>query len=419
MGMQRSLLDALERGYAEPIRDPLWGHIYLSPGLRALLGDKAFVRLTRIKQLGPASLVYPGATHSRFAHSLGVYHVARSMMIAIVRREGEGPFTDEGLRSFLAAALVHDLGHFPYTHSLKELPLEDHEALTARTVLSSGTREAVAEAGADPERVASIVDRGRKADGETLAYRNILSGVLDPDKLDYLNRDAYYCGVPYGTQDLDFALSRIRLDGDRGVGIDSKGIPSIEHILFAKYLMYRSVYWHRDVRAATSTVKKALASCLAAGRIAPEDLYSLDDESFRALASRMDEAERSLVEETLEGRFLPCRAEAPFEAGNPGHAGIGSLERRLELERGLEEVLAREGGKDRPRVVIDLPERVSFESDVRVVDLDLAFCDASSLFTRETVANFTRALRVIRVFSSRALSVKSKAYLAEKAGLDA
>jgi uncharacterized protein len=419
MGIQRGLLDALERGYAEPVRDPLWGHIYLSPGLRALLGVAAFARLTRIKQLGPASLVYPGATHSRFAHSLGVYHVARSMMIAIVRREGEGPFTDEGLKSFLAAALVHDLGHFPYTHSLKELPLEDHEVLTARAVLSGGTKEAVAEAGADPERVASIVDRGRRADGETLVYRNLLSGVLDPDKLDYLNRDAYYCGVPYGTQDLDFALSRIRLDGERGVGIDSKGIPSIEHILFAKYLMYRSVYWHRDVRAATSTVKKALASCLASGKLSPEELYSLDDDSFRALAARMGGEEGSLVEETLEGRFLPCRAEAPFECDNPGHAGLGSLERRTGIEKGLEEVLAREGGMEGPRVVIDLPERVSFESEVRVVDLGLAFCDASSLFTRETVANFTRALRVIRVFSSLPLSEAAKAYLSEKAGMDA
>ncbi len=400
MGRNSDLLDALERGYDEPVRDPLWGHVYLTPGLRAIVGSAPFARLSRIRQLGPACNVYPGATHTRYVHSLGVYHVARSMMVSLVRREGSGPFTEEGLRSFLAAALIHDLGHFPYTHSLKELALEEHEALTARIALADPVRGLLAGAGADPERTAAIVDEELKADAETIAYRNILSGVLDPDKLDYLNRDAYFCGVPYGTQDLDFALSRIRFDGKRGIGIDSKGVPSIEHILFAKYLMYRSVYWHRDVRAATSAAKKALSSSLRAGRFAPEELYSLDDDSFGSLVKRMADRDRTLAETAIAGRLLACRAEIPFERGRSGHAVLEDLGKRTELEDEIERAMGR-----RPEavVVIDLPEAVSFESDVRVVDLDAAFCDVSSLFTRGAVESFTRSLRVIRVYSSEPL----------------
>ncbi len=401
MGSVDRLLEALESGYGEPLRDPLWGHIYLSQELRALLGTAPFARLTRIRQLGPASLVYPGATHSRYAHSLGVYHVARAMLLSILRREGAGIFTPEGLRSFLAAALMHDLGHFPYTHSLKELPLEEHEVLTARIIAGPSLRQVIAATGADPDRAAAIVDHGLPADDETRTYRSILSGVLDPDKLDYLSRDAYYCGVPYGLQDLDFVLSRIRQDGPRGIGIDSKGVPSIEHILFSKYLMYRSVYWHRDVRAATSMVKKALASALASGRLAAEELYALDDESLRGLVARMGPSDGELLGSVLEGRLLPCRAEIPYDPGQPSLAGLESLDARTKAETRIEEALA--AGAPRglmPRVVIDLPEAVSFDSDVRVTDLDRDFRDVSSLFTRRTVSTFTGALRVMRVFAS-------------------
>jgi HD superfamily phosphohydrolase len=323
------------------------------------------------------------------------------MLLSILRREGAGIFTPEGLRSFLAAALMHDLGHFPYTHSLKELPLEEHEVLTARIIAGPSLRQVIAATGADPDRAAAIVDHGLPADDETRTYRSILSGVLDPDKLDYLSRDAYYCGVPYGLQDLDFVLSRIRQDGPRGIGIDSKGVPSIEHILFSKYLMYRSVYWHRDVRAATSMVKKALASALASGRLAAEELYALDDESLRGLVARMGPSDGELLGSVLEGRLLPCRAEIPYDPGQPSLAGLESLDARTKAETRIEEALA--AGAPRglmPRVVIDLPEAVSFDSDVRVTDLDRDFRDVSSLFTRRTVSTFTGALRVMRVFAS-------------------
>ena len=242
--MEETVIESLQRGFTVPVRDPLWGHIYLTPGLAALTESSPFMRLGRIFQLGPAYCAYPGATHTRASHSIGVYYLARRLLISLCER-GASWLSPRGALSFLAAALLHDLGHFPYTHSLKELALEEHESLSAGIILSEPVKSLLGKAGADPEFTAAIIDKsitGNQTDTELHFYRQLLSGVLDPDKLDYLNRDARYCGVPYGAQDVDFIYSRLFPHPVRGVEIDSRGIPSVESILFSKYLMYRTVY---------------------------------------------------------------------------------------------------------------------------------------------------------------------------------
>ncbi|MDR2103766.1 MAG: HD domain-containing protein, partial [Treponema sp.] len=247
---------ALQNGYTDPVRDVLWGHIYLTPALAALTKSLPFMRLCRIFQLGPVYYVYPGATHTRASHSIGVYHLARRLLINLVERGAGDWISPQGVHSFLCASLLHDLGHFPYTHSLKELPLRAHEELTGEIILTEPVKSLVAATGGDPYFTAAIVDTKLPGghEGELQFYRKLLSGTLDPDKLDYLNRDARYCGVPYGAQDVDFILDRLQPSRERGVDIDSRGIPSVESILFSKYLMYRTVYWHRFLRSATAMI---------------------------------------------------------------------------------------------------------------------------------------------------------------------
>jgi HD superfamily phosphohydrolase len=262
--MKESIRSALYDGFSEPIRDVLWGHIYLTPELEALTKSAPFMRLTRIMQLGPTFFLYPGATHTRAAHSIGVYHLAKRILIHLASLGADEWMSSEGIQSFLCAALLHDIGHFPYTHSLKELPLTDHEALTGQIIQKEPMKSFVAKTGADPYLAAAIADQDLPCDNalscvsdEVSFYRRLLSGVLDPDKLDYLNRDARNCGVPYGAQDVDFIIGRLHPDKHRGLVIDSRGIPSVESILFSKYLMYRTVYWHKGVRSATAMIKSA------------------------------------------------------------------------------------------------------------------------------------------------------------------
>ncbi len=126
------IIQHLDQDYTEPIRDPLWKHIYLSPQMMAVVASEPFQKLYRIKQLGITHLVYPGATHTRFVHSLGVFHLAKRMLRGLLSSEHAPTLSLEGVKAFLCAALLHDIGHFPFTHSLKELPLREHESPDSR-----------------------------------------------------------------------------------------------------------------------------------------------------------------------------------------------------------------------------------------------------------------------------------------------
>jgi HD superfamily phosphohydrolase len=396
--MTRALGDCLYDGFTDPLRDALWGHIYLTPALAALTRSAPFMRLHRILQLGPVYYVYPGATHTRASHSVGVYHLGRRLLQNLAGRGAEEWLSPEGVWSFLCACLLHDLGHFPYTHSLKELPLESHEALTGRLILSEPIRSLVGACGADPAFTAAIVDDSLPGlgCGELGFYRKLLSGVLDPDKLDYLNRDARYCGVPYGAQDVDFILSRLYPHPERGVDIDSRGIPSVESVLFSKYLMYRTVYWHHSVRSATAMIKKVLIGALQSGALRAEELYDLDDQGLFALMERRSGPLFSLAAQVREGALFTLAAELPFDRRHPLR-NIGERARR-------EEALAAElssvtGEKILPEeLIIDVPEPFSLETGLYVRNEACCFARSSSAFKPDTAQSFVESLYVIRVF---------------------
>jgi HD superfamily phosphohydrolase len=409
-------LRALDEGYTEAVRDPLWGHVYLTPEFSALLSSAPYQKLRRILQLGPTAAVYPGATHTRAAHSIGVYHLARRLLRVLLERGADAWTTETGVKSFLTAALLHDLGHFPYAHSLKELPLEDHEALTARLILAEPLRTLTAQAGADPYLAAAIVDHGLPVHGnaEALFFRKLLSGVLDPDKLDYLNRDARFCGVPYGAQDVDFTFSRLHPHPRRGVDVDSRGIQSVEAILFAKYLMYRSVYWHRTVRVATAMVKKAVSAGLASGALAPEELYGLDDEGLFSLLAGREHPAFALAAAARQARFHSIVAEFPFDPDKKEHRALASPEGRAVREETLAADLSlRIGARVDPmELVVDLPEPISFETGLFIADQGVPFEQSSTVFRAPVVESFSRSLRVVRICAPESFAAAIEPYCA-------
>ncbi|GAB1481650.1 HD domain-containing protein [Treponema sp.] len=405
--MDERLRNAIDKDYTEPVRDPLWGHIYLTKELAELCSCEPFIKLTRILQLGPSYIVYPGASHTRAAHSLGVYHLARRLLRLLLERGADAWATERGARSFLAAALLHDIGHFPYAHSLKELPLIDHECLSGKLILSPDLRAKVAATGADPDFVAAIVDKALPSSGdrELHFYRKLLSGVLDPDKLDYLNRDARYCGVPYGAQDVDFTLSRLLPNQENGVDIDSRGIPSVEAILFAKYLMYRSVYWHRDVRSATAMVKKAVKSGLEQQIISSGELYGLDDAGLFSLLAARKNPSFKIASDLRSGHLYRNVFELAFDQSR--HTQLADLSKRSDFEHNLADELSKalDHRVDMNELIIDLPEPVSFETGLYVADESKSFSESSTVFSKATIASFVRSLRVLRVFVSPELAL--------------
>jgi len=421
--MYKTIEASLQEDYTHPVRDVMWGHIYMTEKQAGLIESLPFTRLNRIMQLGPVYLVYPGATHTRASHSIGVYHLGRRLIQNLAERGASAWLTPAGVKSFLAACLLHDLGHFPYTHSLKELSLASHEKLSGNIILKEPMKSLVGATGADPTLTAAIVDKEINIDNDELHfYRKLLSGALDPDKLDYLNRDARYCGVPYGAQDVDFIMSRLYPNKERGVDIDSKLIPNVESILFSKYLMYRTVYWHRHVRAATAMVKKALISGLESGQLTGEDLYNLDDTSLFTLLNAKKETcstcAGSLVESVLEGRIYTTAAEISpdptcertvwqsqviTDKGScPVKIDITAIKeigKRALFEEKLAQDLRKIGLEIKAEdIIIDIPEPVSFETGLFVVDEKKSFKDSSSAFKPQTINAFIQTLYTIRIY---------------------
>ncbi|HCL27370.1 MAG TPA: hypothetical protein DIC52_02905 [Candidatus Latescibacteria bacterium] len=254
------------------IRDPVWGYIHLPGPLLALVDTEDFQRLRNISQLGFVHLVYPGARHSRFEHSLGVYHLAKQFLLRLLNSDPPLQLTDEDVRVFLAATLLHDIGHYPFSHTLEELmPFFVSHEERARQLIEDPAgaiaRVLQQELDVDPVRVANVIDYGgthRKIPQRDLLLANILSGTLDPDKIDYLLRDSLFCGVPFGESvNRDRLIKAIKYDPDRRrLAITSKGISAVESLVFTNYLMYRNVYWHHAVRAATAMFKRSVQDIL-------------------------------------------------------------------------------------------------------------------------------------------------------------
>lgn len=318
-----------------PIRLPPRGNIPTTRRLRALVDSAALQRLRGVRQMGHAQLVYPGAVHTRFEHSLGTYDVARRLLRVLWRQDGVGWLSDDDVRCFLVASLLHDIGHYPFSHTLEELPpdasgrvaIERHDR-RARDVLMADAALCVAIRegwGVDPARVARVVDEdGGPADAADLRLRAMLCGPLNPDRLDYLQRDSNHVGVPYGNIiDGERLLATLAFTPDGGaVGVSAKGVAAAETLIFASYLMYREVYWHHTVRAAQAMFKGAAAAALASGELAQADLVDEDDEgAVRRLRDCDNPATRELVERlTGPGRRLYRRvwSGSPDEARRQG-----------------------------------------------------------------------------------------------------
>jgi HD superfamily phosphohydrolase len=342
----------------EIIRDPLWNNIPLEPLARALVDTPVLQRLRYVRQLGLAYLVYPGATHSRFEHAVGAYHLA-GLALGLLDTHGElrdVPMEERAL--VRVAALLHDVGHYPFSHAVEEIGVPHHEAVAEPLVRDGAVGALLEEAlGADaPARVLALV-----AGRSTSPLAGLISGSLDLDKLEYLKRDALMCGVPYGEIDVDrllHALCVVRRPGDGAlaVGVLEKGLSALESLLFARYQMYRNVYWHHAVRSATAMYKRLVEAALAAGAV---DLPTLTRATDDVLLHLLDGAEpplvRALVAALRERRLYKRAFECPA-AELDGADGAWIAGDRA-ITRGVEDRLATDHGLAPGELLLDYPAK--------------------------------------------------------------
>ncbi|HEU4524682.1 MAG TPA: HD domain-containing protein, partial [Gemmatimonadales bacterium] len=265
----------------EIIRDPLWDNIRLDRPALLALDTPTVQRLRYVRQVGHAFLVYPGATHTRFEHALGAYHLTKQALAALEERGELGPVAAEDRLAVRLAALLHDVGHYPFSHALEEAGFPSHEQLGIAKLSRGELGDRLVEIGGPA--FADVV--GRLIGGASESpLQGLISGSLDLDKIDYLSRDARMCGVPYGTVDVDRLLSTLTLvetgSGRYEVGVQEKGVSALESLLFAKYQMYRNVYWHHAVRSATAMYKRLVSEALDAGSLTADRLAAFTDEEL-------------------------------------------------------------------------------------------------------------------------------------------
>jgi HD superfamily phosphohydrolase len=245
------------------IRVPMEQNVPFTPRVRALVDTAEFQRLSEISQLGLVARVYPGARHTRFEHALGVYHNALRYLQQLRKDRRFCTLVDRPTADLLiVTALLHDLGHWPFCHPIEDLALEDmpsHEANAARFLGDSELADVLRrEWRVEPDDVLDVLV-ARTDSPRMRLLRSILSGPIDVDKLDYLDRDSLHCGVPYGRNfDKQRLIQSLVLNaaGD-GLALTSKGKTAAELMVFARYVMFSEVYWHHAVRAATSMFGRA------------------------------------------------------------------------------------------------------------------------------------------------------------------
>lgn len=227
-------------------KDPVHNYVHVQDEIIwSLINTSEFQRLRRIRQLGTSYLTFHGAEHSRFSHSLGVYEITRRIISQFERANYADWPREEGMVA-LCAALLHDLGHGPFSHSVEQAFQMHHEDWTCRILLGdTEVRSVLRRMGDDfPDKVAAVI----RKDYEQPIVVNLVSSPLDADRMDYLLRDAYFTGVNYGTIDMDRILRMLRPYKGRIVVKDS-GMHAVEDYLMSRYQMYWQIYFHPVTRS--------------------------------------------------------------------------------------------------------------------------------------------------------------------------
>jgi len=252
-------------GSARIIRDPVHNIIPFDDSpcdqlLLDLINTREFQRLRRIRQLGMSQYVFPGANHSRFAHSIGVMHNARRLLDRLQHLTDSKTLNEEKRTIVLVASLLHDVGHGPFSHTFEKITGENHEKRTLEIIRDDSTEvnRVLHESKIDnlPDRLAVFFDEDPEENattGEPLPkwLTQVVSSQLDADRFDYLRRDSHATGANYGEFDQEWLIYHVKLDERRNrFYLDRKALRAAEAYVFARFHMYQTVYFHKTTRSA-------------------------------------------------------------------------------------------------------------------------------------------------------------------------
>jgi HD superfamily phosphohydrolase len=405
------------------IHDGVHGSVRVEGVFLRLLGRPEMQRLHGVHQLGLAHLVFPGANHTRLEHSLGTFYIASKMADSLCLKQEER-------NEVLAAALLHDLGHPPFSHTLEEVMADrlgvDHVDLSRSMIKgelrsigegekrllqdTSSVQEVLEENGISPERVASLVvspvgpevpgqstleiEAGQAYFGQDNYLHQIIHGPVDADQMDYLLRDAHYTGVAHGTIDLDRLLQTIGIyHGD--LVVHKGGVVAVEGLLVARALMYSSVYFHKTVRIAEMMLCKAVEMADAS---IIRNVYTDNDGSLtEKLLAQGGYPGRVMVQLKYRELYKRCFSLSMVEMADE------QMERLMQLtsyrrRKETEEEIATRAGVHPSEVILDMPSRDLLISEPRIGKTEVPILDEDRVRPLSRHSPLAKALQSRSVF---------------------
>ena len=352
------------------IRDSVYGDIMLNEIEVEVMDNPQFQRLRRIKQLGLISLIYPGANHTRFEHSIGTMHIASKLADKL-------DLNQEDKELVRISALLHDIGHGPFSHVSEGVLSFPHEELTKYVIKNTAIRDIV-EKKFDIDKIIEIINGEGK-------FGPIVSGELDADRMDYLLRDSHYTGVAYGIIDYERIISNINLN--KHLSLDIKGVQAAEGALVSRYFMYPSVYQHHTTRIVNSMFRRGLKKLIDSGVINENDMYKYDDADIIGIF-RNSEGYPKEIMERLDNRNIFKRVKTirldNFKTPEKLYK-IGNKELRK-----AEEEIAMDYDIDKDYVILNIAEYPRFDEMKTEVAVD------GKLYPLTEISNIIAALSKAR-----------------------
>jgi len=344
----------MPKKYRGEIKDPIYGYVYITEFDRDVIDSYPVQRLRRLRQLAGAEFAYPAANHTRFEHSVGVMYLASRL----VENSNLSQYvTDEEARMIRIAALLHDVGHGPFSHVFEHLLAKflgkTHEDMTVWVVRSSELSDLLKKFGYDPDEVGRLAVGTLRKPGKAFIDQVIRSSV-DVDKLDFIVRDTYHTGAKYGYVDIFRLIHTLDLLGEN-LAVDLGALSALESFIIARIESFKSIYFHRVSRAVqimlASAMEKAKDELGLVDFKTPEEYLALDDFTVWTGLKNCEKS-RPIMKNLERRRLLKCAYERTFYVKDRSVSRIFDVE---EIRNQIRDEIAQKSGVDPESVVIDVP----------------------------------------------------------------
>lgn len=411
-------------------RDPVHGFVAVRPLERKIIDSKPFQRLRGVKQLALSNLVYHGAEHTRFGHSIGVMHLVTKVNSVIKKKPDM--FTYEKTKWYeqilRLIALTHDLGHAPFSHGSEDVFPDglEHEDYSDKIIMETDISNYIKEIGnefvqqygqdfdIDSQLICSVY-RGRNiTDPDFIFLRKFIDSELDCDKMDYLLRDSLYCGVNYGKYDVDRLISSLSVyqhENNKFLAIESGGKHAFEEFVLARYFMFVQVYFHRTRRFLDKMLVKYLKSSLPEGTYPRDVKEYLKWDDYRVWTNLKNDVSNSFAESIV------CRKINKMIYQSPTH----SITEHRQIYNLLKEDLKKNFPEDKimydtaDKFAHKIPLKHEIDSE-RAIPVIVEHSDEISTISRESliVRKLVEPINILRVYASSDIASDASDFIRDR-----